>query len=116
MIAQARMQRFVDKLVDEEGLECININMKDVKVGRARLKTGNITLPYWLLKHDWPFVAYYLIHEVCHFLHPRKGKGWHDDAFKRTEDEVLKKHGLRIERAKAYARKIYENEKLVWQV
>lgn len=74
--------------------------------GRASSKTCRITIPRWTAKYGKAYLTYYVVHEVCHF-HP--GATEHGIIFKMIEDRALAFWDIKIERAKAYPKKLYEN-------
>jgi hypothetical protein len=62
------------------------VEVKPVKRGKARPKTGRITIPEWVMSKPEAYRRYYIAHEVCHFFTGLK----HSAAFKDIENEVLK--------------------------
>lgn len=81
-------------------LDGIIIEFKNIKWGgRARIKTGKITIPSWVFNYSLEFQKYYIIHECTHFITGLK----HDEHFKKEEEKILKEFGISIEYNKAYA-------------
>ncbi len=88
---QSELQLIANQVAQFLGLTTLpRVKIKPVDRGWARPKTGNITLPEWVLGikcRRRAYQEYYVAHEMIHF-----GTGLkHDLAFKRTETEVLEK-------------------------
>lgn len=102
--------------------------MRDTIRGNAYYKSQTITMPKFLftdetefftkrkaLKMNYYFNIYYAIHEACHLIAERELQCRnHAIEFEMVEDTALAIWGLRIERFKAYPKKIFFNGKLVW--
>jgi hypothetical protein len=90
------LQAVVDLCLEDFGLPSFPVKVKPVQRGRCNKKT--ITLPAYLYYHHEAYKIYYAVHEAVHKI---RGGG-HSPVFKRTEDELLKKFGIKIKRKKAY--------------
>ena len=73
------------------------VDIKPIKRGKCRKKTKCISIPEWVFKYEYPFLIYYVAHEIIHFV------VWkHDKKFKELEQSVLKTWGIEIEYNRAY--------------
>ena len=82
--------------------------------GHAYYGSGLLTVPKWATNNQFEGTTY-VIHEFSHFVNFYKGTDMdtHGKSFKRIENRLLKLFGLRIDRYRAYEKKIYYNEELV---
>ena len=86
------------------------IEVKDVHRGRARTKTGKITIPLWACEKDEGYAIYYAVHETVHF---HKDTWGHCALFKRLEQGICKEFGVTFTYRKAYPKRLYYNGELV---
>ncbi len=86
---QYRLQPIANRVARYLGLTTTPmVEIKPVKRGLARTKTGRITLPDWVLGEKCrrqAYQKYYVTHEVIHFRTGLK----HGAKFKQIEAEVL---------------------------
>jgi len=106
VLDQAKMQEVADVTRRFYEIEPIEIQLKNVRAGRARYRTFKITIPTWIQKKPLEYQIAYVVHEVAHFKAINHGHGY---IFKKWEDIGLKQWGISIDRAKAYAKRVYAN-------
>lgn len=95
-------------------LQGVWFKIRDVKRGNTGLY-GNITIPLWLQKINWPFFYYYVFHEVTHYICEQKYHNPnHGDKFKKIEIELLNDYGYIPKYNKMYINELrnFNNEVL----
>lgn len=76
--------------------------------GRARYRTGKITMAGHAREKGRAYILWYLVHETVHFHTSTRG---HCTTFKKIETRALRDlFGIGIEYTKAYAEKLYDIE------
>lgn len=88
---------------------------RDNQHGYADYSQKRIVMPKFAKAHGDTFVIQYFIHELCHLIVPRDGRGGHGFKFKQMEIKLCALFGITFERARVYPTKIYLEDKLVWQ-
>lgn len=111
------LQELSNYLTKKRKITSITIQFKEVRKGRARIKSRKITIPKGAERQGLEFLYYYLIHEVCHFICYDLNLGYnHDKGFKTIEQEELKEFNLIPIYAKAYPKELKNsNGMIVWK-
>lgn len=102
-------QTVVDLCLEEFNMPSFPVKVKAVQRGRCNKKS--ITIPLTIATgHHEAYQVYYAVHEAVHKI---RGGG-HGPVFKKTEDQLLAKFGIKITRKKAYPLDIwYDGEKII---
>jgi hypothetical protein len=104
-------QAVVDLCLEEYDMPSFPVVVKRVQRGRCNKKS--ITIPARIAtSHHEAYQIYYAVHEAVHKI---RGGG-HGTVFKKTEDELLAKFGIKIKRKKAYPGDIwYDGENIFFK-
>ncbi len=94
-------QTVVDLCLEDWSIASFPVKVKAVQ--RGRCNKGSITIPLSLTRHPECYQIYYAVHEATHKI---RGSH-HGPDFKNVEDQLLAKFGIKIKRAKAYAKSLW---------
>ena len=106
---QSNLQVIADDLVAQEPRlqnlsVSIKIHLKNIQRGRAKYKTGYISIPLWAVDCGQAYLLYYLIHEICHFM----THNGHSSQFQQDERHYLAKYGLIPVYKRVYVKKLLD--------
>lgn len=91
------------------GIEPPEIQIKNRKRGRAKIKKRLAIIPQWAGQYHQAFWTYYVIHEVCHFRQLDHGPD-----FKFLEQTVCRYFDIEITYKRAYPKTLKFNGELVY--
>jgi len=115
---QDMADRLKDYVCKKYGLEDIKIRVKDIRRGRARIRTRYISIPKWSYEnHNIHFFMAYILHELAHIICRDFLLGInHNEGFKKVETDLLKDFKMKPEYKRAYIKEIWDlkEEKLLW--
>jgi len=100
-------QAVVDLCLEDWSIPSFPVKVKAVRRGRCNKRS--ITIPLSLTKHPECYQIYYAVHEAVHKI---RG-GHHGPDFKNIEDQLLAKFGIKIKRAKAYAKSLWFDGEII---
>jgi predicted SprT family Zn-dependent metalloprotease len=104
-ITETRLQEIANEAAWFLRLQCApTVSLREVQRGKAYGRKNLVTIPKWSVSRGWPFVTYYVLHEVAH-LHPESFG--HGRTFKQHEVALLREWGLTIKRRRVYPRSLH---------
>ncbi len=109
-------QKLADFICQQEGIEKVRMHVKNVKRGRAMLRSRYVSVPKWAQDRSKTYFIYYAMHEVAHFIERDKhGSAGHGIVFKSIEVKLLKQFGITIKYGRAYPKKLYLKGTLAYE-
>ena len=91
-------------------IDRVEIDIRDIRNGYFKKYYNFAIIPRWIFSKVDTYIAYYVIHEICHQFGYR-----HNAYFKEMERKALGYWGIEIEYMRAYPKRLYENGEMVYE-
>jgi hypothetical protein len=113
VITPRELQKVANAMCRQAKVAAIGVEVREVRRGRARPRTGRVTVPTWALDLGRAYALYYVIHEVVHLL-IREAR--HTPRFHETEVQWLVQYGMRPVYRRAYPKQMWSLDGvLLWE-